>query len=296
MKLIKVEKESLEEKIYFWWNLAWWSIPYERPIGRQLRFLLWDEGHDAPFGLLGLQSPPLRMEPRDDYLKLEKERLDFWVNQSMSAHRIGALPPYNFLLGAKMVALTTSCKEVRQIYERKYRSAKTVLKNRSLPSKLLFVTTTSAYGRSSIYDRLVYDGQEVCTFLGLTKGDGTFHVTDKLYQDMLTLLKRRGTVTARRGFSRGTSRKLRLVDRAFRTLGLEFLHHGVRRGVYIFPHAKNLANVISNDSRPLWRNWTFIDLFHYWHGRWAMPRSIRNLEWQSFRSREFFQKSAKWFI
>jgi hypothetical protein len=283
----------LEARIYFWWDLVWWSIPYEQPIGRQIRFLLWDDGHNAPFGLLGLQSPPLNMAARDRYLKLTQGGLDYWVNQSLSAHRIGALPPYNMLLGSKMVALTASCKELRQIYERKYKNTRTVLRKRHLPAKLLFVTTTSAYGKSSVYDRLTYNGQEVCTYLGLTKGDGTFQVTDELYKRLLTFLKTKGASIERKGFNKGTSRKLRLVDKALDLLGMEFLNHGIQRGVYIFPHAQNLSNVIGLNKRPLWRNWTFNDLFRFWHVRWAIPRSNRNQQWQLFAKPQFFKKASR---
>jgi len=293
LRLIEVRTGSLESRIYFWWNLVWWSIPYEQPIGRQLRFLLWDDGHDAPFGLLGLQSPPLNMAARDRYLKLTPGGLDYWVNQSLSAHRIGALPPYNMLLGSKMVALTASCKELRQIYARKYKDTRTVLRKRHLPAKLLFVTTTSAYGKSSVYDRLTYNGEDVCTYLGLTKGEGTFQLTDELYKGLLTLLKTKGTSVERKGFKRGTSRKLRLVDRALDALGLDFLNHGVQRGVYLFPHAQNLGNVVSFNRRPLWRNWTFNELFRFWHHRWAIPRSKRDPRWQLFATTPFFKKASR---
>jgi hypothetical protein len=293
LRLIEVRTGSTEARIYFWWNLVWWSIPYEQPIGRQIRFLLWDDGHNAPFGLLGLQSPPLNMEARDRFLKLAPSDLDYWVNQSLSAHRIGALPPYNALLGSKMVALTASCRELRQIYARKYKDTRTVLRKRHLPAKLLFVTTTSAYGKSSVYDRLTYNGQEVCTYLGLTKGEGTFQITDKLYESLLTFLKTKGTPIERKGFKKGTSRKLRLVDKALDILGLDLLHHGIQRGVYLFPHAENLAGVVGFNKRPLWRNWTFAELFRFWHRRWAIPRSKRDQQWQTFVSTRFFKKASR---
>jgi hypothetical protein len=68
LKLCEVNPDSLEEKLFRWWNFIWWSIPYERSYGRQLRFVLWDVTHDAPFGLIGLHSPPLRMAIRDNFL------------------------------------------------------------------------------------------------------------------------------------------------------------------------------------------------------------------------------------
>ena len=113
LELREVSSGSLEEILFRWWNLIWWSIPYQRPYGRQMRFILWDTAHDMPFGLILLQSPVLKMSVRDKYLEIPKEELDLWVNRSMHAQRVGALPPYNELLGGKMVALALTCNEIR---------------------------------------------------------------------------------------------------------------------------------------------------------------------------------------
>jgi hypothetical protein len=106
LELREVKTDSLEDTLFRWWNLAWWTIPYQRPYGRQMRFLLWDQTHDSVFGLIGLQSPILKMSVRDKALEIPNSELDVWVNKSMNAQRIGALPPYNQLLGSKMVALS----------------------------------------------------------------------------------------------------------------------------------------------------------------------------------------------
>jgi hypothetical protein len=38
------------------------------------------------------------MSVRDDYLNIPKEDLDYIINKSMQAQRLGALPPYNQIL------------------------------------------------------------------------------------------------------------------------------------------------------------------------------------------------------
>lgn len=80
----------------------WWSIPYQHPYGRQMRFLVWDTYHDLPFGLINLQSPILKMSVRDKSLGIPDKEVDLWVNKSMNAQRVGALPPYNELIGGKL--------------------------------------------------------------------------------------------------------------------------------------------------------------------------------------------------
>ena len=69
LELREVKSDSFEEILFKWWNLIWWSIPYQRSYGRQIRFLLWDTTHDAPFGLICLQSPVLKISVRDNYLR-----------------------------------------------------------------------------------------------------------------------------------------------------------------------------------------------------------------------------------
>lgn len=130
LKLIEVKSDSFESKLFFWWNLVWWSLPYDKPIGRQMRFILWDEYHDAPFGLVGLQSPPLASSVRDNYLGLNNGNREYWINQSMYGQRIGALPPYNELLGGKMVALSLVSNEIRKAYENKYQNKKNLIKKK----------------------------------------------------------------------------------------------------------------------------------------------------------------------
>ena len=79
-----------------------------------MRFIIWDKSHDAPFGLIGLSSPPLRMSTRDKYLGISNDQIYYWINMSLNGQRIGALPPYNELLGGKMVALSLTSNEIRK--------------------------------------------------------------------------------------------------------------------------------------------------------------------------------------
>ncbi len=118
LELREVKSGSIEEILFKWWNLIWWSIPFQRSYGRQMRFLMWDTTHDMPFGLICLQSPVLKMSVRDNYLGISKDELDIWVNKSLNAQRVGALPPYNELLGGKMVALALTCNEIREAYKK----------------------------------------------------------------------------------------------------------------------------------------------------------------------------------
>lgn len=293
LELREVKAGSFEEILFKWWNLIWWSIPFQRSYGRQMRFLLWDTAHDAPFGLIYLQSPVLKMSVRDKYLGIPKDELDIWVNKSMHAQRVGALPPYNQLLGGKMVALALSYNEIREFYRKKYENYKTVIKGRKLEPELLFITTTSAFGRSSLYNRLKYNGEIVAHRLGYTQGSGTFHIPEELYEEILEFLKTKG-VDVSRGFGHGPSRKLKLISLGLRYLGLsKFEYHGIKREFYLFPLVKNLKEVIQNGEKPVWIDRSFDKLVDYWRERWALPRAERKPEWKNFDKKNFFNKTVK---
>ena len=290
LELRFVEPKSEESIIFTWWNLAWWSIPYERLIARQMRFVLWDTYHDAPFGLIGLQSPPLRNKLRDDFLGIQNGKRDYWLNMSMYAQRVGALPPYNDLLGGKLVALSLLCNEIRNKYNEKYEGKKTVLMEREIPADLLFITTTSAFGKGTIYERLDFNGEKINEFLGYTTGSGTFHLSEQNYQLLINYLDSLGYET-KRGYGTGPSRKLHLINNAFRELGIaKFSNHGIKRGFYLFSNVSNLKRVITNNEKPNWYNRPFEDLTEYWKERWCVPRSKRVTKWKSFDQEKFIEE------
>jgi len=289
LELREVKSGSVESIIYRWWNLVWWSVPYQKSYGRQMRFLLWDKTHNAPFGLIGLQSPILKMAVRDKFLNIPKSDLDFWINKSLQAQRLGALPPYNNLIGGKMTALALTSNELRAAYFNKYVDSKTVIKERIIESDLLFITTTSAFGRSSIYNRLNYKGEKVAYNLGYTKGSGTFHVPQNIYVDIQELLKFNG-VNVKTGFGNGPSRKVKLLERAFSILNLKQYHyHNIQREFFFFPIAENYNDVIKNNSRPLYFDRPLDDLFRFWHQRWCLKRAKSNDEWKDFNYSNFLQ-------
>jgi hypothetical protein len=209
----------------------------------------------------------------------------------MYAQRVGALPPYNELLGAKMVSLAITSNEVRECYRSKYDNAISLLEKRILPSNLFFVTTTSAYGKSSIYERITYNDIPVSRFIGFTSGAGTFHVPQELYKKILLFLSAEG-INVKRGYGTGPSRKLGLINRAFEKLGIgNFTVHNIKRGNYLFENVSNLAGVIHNHEKPLWYNRPFEKLQKYWKDRWCIPRSRRKKTWKQFNSDRYFEST-----
>ena len=271
-KLVEVRSGSESATLFRWWNLAWWSLPCEQAYGRQMRFLVWDKYHNAPIGLIGLQSPILRWKVRDQYLGITKETRQYWVNQSMNAQRLGALPPYNKYLGGKLVSLIMASNDIRLKYHQKYTGQETLIKKRHLPANLLFITTTGAYGKSSVYNRLNINDSSVCKFIGYSQGSGSFHIPDTLYEGFVNYLKNQG-MNADRGWGNGPSTKIQIITKSMRLLGFKNgSFHGIRRAVYLFPFASNIIEVIHNRAEPTWEDRTIKQLTNYWQERWASKR------------------------
>lgn len=286
-RLISVESRTHWADFFRWWNMVWWSLPYDQAYGRQMRYLVWDDYHEAPMGLIGLQSPILSWSVRDKHLGIKAEKRDYWVNQSLSAQRLGALPPYNAVLGGKLVASLMTSDLVRKDFSEKYRDQKTIIKGQTLPARLLFITTTGAFGKSSVYNRLKYRGYPIAEFIGYSFGSGSFHIPNSLYEKMVAYLEQEDG-SAERGFGNGPSRKMRLIDRALEKMGISNgLDHGIKRAVYLFPFAKNLKNIIQNDVRPIWHHRSVEELTDYWKTRWALPRAEKNTSYKEFNYKDF---------
>jgi hypothetical protein len=287
LKKIKLEikpvlSKTSDEILFRWWNLIWWSMPYQRPYGRQMRFIIWDTTHNAPFGLVSLQSPILRQAVRDKNLEIPRDRLDYWVNRSMFAQRTGALPPYNYLLGGKMVALSLISNEIKSAYQEKYSNTTTIIAERNIDPELLFITTSSAFGRSSIYNRLKYHDEIVAERLGYTEGYGSFQISDDLYERLLGYLKVTGENVGR-SYGNGPSRKIKLIGLACRKLGLaDYSYHGIKREYFLFSFIKNLKQVIGEQEDAIAKDYSFNELFDYWKERWMKKRALNTTQWYDF--------------
>ena len=272
-RIIEVHAGSIYADLFRWWNLAWWSLPCERAYGRQMRFIVWDEYHDAPIGLIGLQSPILRWNVRDEYLGLTPDKRDYWINQSMNAQRLGALPPYNKFLGGKLVAYLMMSDDIRERYQKKYKNYETIMMKRTIPSNLLFITTTGAYGKSSVYNRLRFDERRICKFIGYSEGNGSFHIPDTLYEGLIRYLGE-SDIEVGRAFGSGPSVKIKNIDRSMRLLGFKKGNgHGIKRAVYLFPFAQNIKSVIQHDETPIWGRRKIDELTQHWKDRWAIKRN-----------------------
>lgn len=258
-----------------------WSLPFSAGYGRRMNYLIWDEEHDALMGVLGLQSPPLALPARDRRYPMAYEDKPVLVNQMMDGYVVGALPPYADLLGGKLAVLAAASSDVRLDYEQRYSERETRIKRRVLPASLVAVTTLSAFGRSSMYNRVscgLRDGKVIWATqsLGASEGWGTAHFSPRLYDHMKDFHRQLVPSKALHGFGTGPKIKQQVVKRVLRALRLQerFVRHNVKREVFVIPHAVNLERYLAGeDKKPEYDDRPFADLAAHWVTRYHIPRS-----------------------
>lgn len=291
----KIKPILIEVNDEYWANLfrlarSTWSLPFTKGYGRRLRYILLDEANEKLIGVLGLQSPPLDFPVRDRLFDYPKGRKIELVNQTMDIYTLGAIPPYNRLLGGKLVALAAISDEIRKAYCKKYNGCITEIDKQIIPARLVALTTTSAYGRSSIYNRLNYHNRAVAYSIGYTEGYGSFHLAP-LYPLVCEFLKNSGEVT-RGGFGVGPRIMWQNYIRVFRLLNLPnyLLKHGIKREAFLFPLNSNLENYMNGKaSRPIYYHQQFRDLAEWWRERWLLPRSERVDGWHAWDNKQIEQ-------
>lgn len=284
IKPVLVEVKKRKEQELFRIARLTWSLPYSKGFGRRLTYLIMDEHNGKLIGILRLQSPPLSFPPRDKLFDYPIDRKSEMVNQTMDIQTLGALPPYNRLLAGKLVAMIATSNEIRADYRKKYEDRETLMEKRVLPAHLVALTTTSAFGRSSIYNRLRYHDEMLAESLGYTEGYGSFHLL-RLYPRFRDFLEERD-ISTRGGYGTGPRRKWQTMVRALNKLGFssEILKHGVKRESFIFPLIHNLTEYMSNPAiEPNFRNLPFEELVAYWRERWLMGRVERVDGWQDWQ-------------
>jgi hypothetical protein len=179
-------------------------------------------------------------------------------NQVMDISVCGAIAPYSYLLGGKLVAMMMLSPEVRNAYARRYRDQSSVIASsmagraiRRAP-QMIALTTTSLYGiQPNQYTRAAVptaDSSYSVAFksLGITEGQGSYHFSSRTIREMDRLLASRGE-SINRIFGEGVNPRMRIIRTALDMCGFssdQLLWHGTPRVVYGATLATNAKDVL----------------------------------------------------
>ena len=254
----------------------YWSSPYSEYVGRRIKLIIRDhELKNKPvIGIAALGSSIIHIPERDDRIGWDIKTRTKNLIYAMDAYVIGALPPYNYLLGGKLVSYILASNDVRRIYKQKYRKQITLIEKRKAHD-LVGIFTTSLYGKSSQYNRVKYNGELLYQPFGSTKGYGTLHLTEFTIEKMRELLASKGIDIGNK-FGDGPSWRMRLIRTVGNLLGFDsdfLLKHSFRRGIYYVPLAKNSIEFLNGeDQKPSYQDWPLEDLTEFWKERWLENR------------------------
>jgi hypothetical protein len=217
----------------------------------------------------------------------------------MELNVCGAIPPYNEILGGKLVALLATSPQVIHDYKKRYADKASMIASRLKgenvyrPADLVYVGTTSLYYvGSSQYNRLKVPGSVFGTDfdvvwkrLGMTIGFGTMHIS-KATTLSLTEATSDGFNRINHVFGEGASPKMRLLTMSIRELlestnedSKDFSKHAMSRIVYGACLASNtLDYLLGKDASPHY--YTNIEQYRegtqkiidYWTNRWLSSR------------------------
>jgi hypothetical protein len=164
-EIVEVQAGSFDELLFRYAALHW-SIPVSSGYGRRLRFLVRDRSNGMLMGIIGLGDPVFSLRPRDEWVGWERGIRGARLHHVMDAFVLGAVPPYAPLLCGKLVALLATTREVAYAFARKYGGRTGTISGEPRDGRLALITTTSALGGSSLYNRLRVKGLPAAISLG----------------------------------------------------------------------------------------------------------------------------------
>lgn len=266
-----------------------WSVPVSNGFGRRLRYLVWDKHNNKLMGIIAIGDPVFNLHVRDSLIDWTvKDRNKRLVN-IMDAYVLGALPPYNMLLGGKLVACLLRTRDIYDDFAKVYGNSIGIISKQKKKARLLAITTSSSMGRSSVYNRLKLGGVEYFESIGYTGGWGHFHIPDSLFLDLRDYLRHIDHSYADRNrFGEGPNWRLRTTRAALASLGFkeDMLRHGIQREVFLCQLASNATRVLhSGKGRP---NLTSLldaeEVSKLAIERWIAPRALRRPEFKEWKA------------
>lgn len=265
-----------------------WSVPVSAGYGRRLRYLVWDKSNGKLIGIIALGDPVFNLKARDDLIGWNvKDREKRLVNV-LDAYVLGAVPPYNMLLGGKLIACLVRSREVRDDFARKYGGTRGVISRKKKGAQLAIVTTSSSLGRSSVYNRLKLGQETYMRSIGFTQGWGHFHVPDTLFAELRDYLrKRKHKYVDGHRFGEGPNWRLRTIRAAFDALAFkaDLLRHGIGREIFICEVARNARKILRGEAvKANYRGLkTVSEIGEFARARWIVPRAERRPDYKSWK-------------
>jgi hypothetical protein len=284
--LQRISSDTWESNLFRLAALTW-SVPVSNGFGRRLRYLVWDNHNNKLIGIIAIGDPVFNLSVRDTLIDWDARARGERLVNLMDAYVLGALPPYNSLLGGKMVACLLRSRDIYDDFAKAYGKTTGIISHQEKKARLLAITTSSSMGRSSVYNRLKLGGIEYFRSIGYTGGWGHFHIPDDLFLDLREYLREIGHSYADLNrFGQGPNWRMRTTRAALHALGFkdDMLRHGIQREVFICELANNALKLLHRGrGRPdLSSLLSAEEVASVAVERWMLPRSQRRPEFKAW--------------
>jgi hypothetical protein len=285
-RLELIETGSWEADLFAFASM-YWSVPTSSGYGRRLRFLCWDDSVGKLMGLIALGDPVFNLRVRDDFVGWTVQDRSTQLASVMDAYVLGALPPYNMLLGGKLIASLLRTRFMADAFRDKYSDRRSIISGKRQTGKLAMITTSSSLGRSSVYNRLRLGGVDYLTRVGATRGYGHFHIPQRIFNAMRAYLNEDDHAYANgHSFGEGANWRMRVIREALTSLGLSpnLLRHGISREVYVTELASNCCAYLRGEVKTLRRPGllSLDEVAELALQRWVIPRGERDSSFASW--------------
>lgn len=284
-KIIPVHSGTADSYLFNYISCHW-SVPVSSGYGRRMRYLVEDESNKKIVGIIGLGDPIYGLEARDNYIGWTSDQRKEKLYNIMEAYVLGAVPPYNRLLCGKLMALLSLSDTVRYDFKEKYQNRTPLISGRKKPANLVSITTTSALGVSSVYDRIKANGFEYWHKIGFTKGTGNFQFSNSVYLEMIDHVRKLEKEPEKNErWGKGFRNRREVVRKCLKSLDLnaDLMEHGVKREIYMGHLCENSrAYLNGSDNVPLYYDWGVEELADLFKTRWMIPRAKRFADYKGY--------------
>ncbi len=225
-----------------------WNIPLSNGFGRRINGFFIDKSNDKVMGIFGLSDPVFNRWARDEYIgwnsNLRKRNL---VN-IMTTYILGAIPPYNYLLIGKFIAMAVACSEIVDEFSKRYFNTTGIISKEKKNAQLVALTNITGYGKSPMMERIKTPPWK---YLNDTSSVGTSFMSDGIFDLAKEIVKSEAPEDfGKYKYGNGPNWKLRILKKAARISGFneKIIEFGNPKGVYFAPIAKNWREVLMSET------------------------------------------------
>jgi len=193
-------------------------------------------------------------------------------------------------LGGKLVASLVTSPRIRIDFRNKYGGKQTRISNEIFDGKLAAITTASALGKSSMYDRIKIPGGSEFIHVGWSKGSGEFQFYNGVYEEIFKLARDSSLKLKNPKWGNGVRNRRTVIRTGLRMLGMspDLLYHSVKRELFIAPTGIDSLKFLRGETKKIgYYNITETEIADYVIGRWVIPRSARRKEYLSFKKERY---------